>query len=118
MDKFEETNVKFEARTKLYERAVKTGEASETKLIGCGMLFVKELDTPKKLHLIVRQDPDLRRVLLNQIITEQVPISLRSKSLQILVPNSEGLTTVYFAKVKDDNLAKQLYEILGSVKKA
>lgn len=115
--KYEESGAKFQCRCKLYERVVTKGAgATAPAYKGCGVLFVKDMDTPHKLHLIMRQDPDLMRVLLNQVITENIPIKLFPKAVQFLAPSSDGVTRFYVAKVKEDKIGAELFAMLNSVK--
>lgn len=117
VDKYEETNAKYQCRCKLYERIMsKDGGPAPTNYQGCGELFVKAMDDPNKLHVIIRQDPDLRRVLLNQVITQNIPVKLFPKTLRILAPSSDGTTRFYVVKVKDDKIAGELFTILNSAK--
>jgi hypothetical protein len=119
IDKFEEPDSTYQARCKLYERLLGNPNVSSSHaLLGCGTLFVKQLDTPTKLHLIVRQDPDLRKVLLNLVINPSTPMKLLTKAIQLIVPGDDGKTSCYIAKVKDDKVATELHQLLNSVKKA
>lgn len=120
VDKFEEPDALYQARCKLYERALgnpNVSSASHT-LLGCGSLFIKPLDSPSKLHLVVRQDPDLRKILLNLVITKSTILRLMSKAIQLVVPEENGKTSCYVAKVKDDKISSEIYQKLRSVKDA
>jgi hypothetical protein len=119
VEKFEEPDAKYTARCKLYERLLGAPNVSSShSLLGCGSLFVKQLDAPNKLHLIIRQDPDLRKVLLNHVITAATPLRQLVKAIQLMVPGEDGKTTCYVIKVKDDKIASELYQLLHSVKEA
>lgn len=119
IDKFEEPDAKYQARCKLYERLIGNPNVSSSHaLLGCGSLFIKQLDTPAKLHLIIRQDPDLRKVLLNQVITASTPLKQLMKSIQLIVPGEGGKTNCYIAKVKDDKVASEVYQLLSSVRES
>jgi hypothetical protein len=117
VDKFEEPDSRYQARCKLYERLIGNPNVSSSHaMLGCGSLFVKQLETPTKLHLIVRQDPDLRKVLLNQVITASTPLRLLAKAIQLIVPGEDGKTSCYIVKVKDDKVASELHQMLTSVR--
>lgn len=117
IDRFEEQDVKHSARCKLYEKGVKTQDNDLTiNLLGVGYLYVKDMDQPNKFQVIFRQEPDLRRVLLNEIVTPIIPVKMLPKAVQIVFPGTEAnsKSRFYIAKLKDDNEAKALYDILNS----
>lgn len=116
VDKYEEPNAKYQIRCKLYERGNVAGGAAQISLLGFGVLFVKQLDSPNKLQVIVRQDPDLRRVLLNEAVTQNIPLKLLPKAVQLIVPGPNGESKFYIAKVKEEKDANQLYELLNSTR--
>lgn len=116
VEKYEEPNAKYRVRCKLYERGSVVGGSASMSLLGHGELFVKQMDAPNKLQIIVRQDPDLRRVMLNELVTANIPLKLLPKAVQMILPGAAGNSRFYIAKVKDENDAKQLYELLQTVK--
>lgn len=113
IDKYEEPNAKHSAKCKLYEKGKGVGSEVNVNLLGIGMLYVKGLDTPNKLQVIVRQEPDLRRVLLNDVISSNIPVKLLPKAVQITVPGQGGEIKYYIIKVKDESEASVLYEMLN-----
>lgn len=116
VDKYEEPDAKFQVRCKLYERGKVADGTASINLIGFGVLFVKSMDAANKLQVIFRQDPDLRKVLLNEVITPQIPVKQISKTVQMLIPGPSGETKFYFAKVREEKDATELYELLKSIK--
>lgn len=111
IDKYEEQGAKYSVKCKIYDKSSKTSSGDiSTILLGIGNCYIKSLEA-NKLQVIVRQDPDLRRVLLNQTITEKIPIKLLPKAVQIALP-VQGETKVYILKVKDERDADALYQHL------
>lgn len=116
VDKYEEPNAKYSVRCKLYSRGNVVDGTSSISLEGFGILYVKDLETPNKLQVIFRQDPDLRKVLLNQVITQNIPIKQLPKAVQMILPGQAGDTKLYIAKVKEEKDAMALYQVLTSIK--
>lgn len=117
VDKYEEPDSKYSIKCKLYEKgkSATQGEVA-VNLLGIGMLYVKALDTSNKLQVIVRQDPDLRRVLLNEVVTPSIPVKLLPKAVQMLFPGPTGETKFYIAKLKDETDAQTLHDLLNFTK--
>lgn len=117
VDKYEETDAKVGVRVKLYEKTRgDAGQASYTT-IGVGMIYVKACpEDPNKLQVIFRQDPDLRRVLFNEIVTAQMPApKLGSKTVQMVFPPKDqgGKPRFYVAKFANDDDAKKFLDGLS-----
>lgn len=115
IDRYEEPNAKHSVKCKLYEKVT---EGSSATLLGIGFLYLKALDTPDKLQVIFRQEPDLRRVLLNEAISAKIPgqVKLLPKAVQLLFPNQRGEIKTYITKVKDDNDRNALFDQLNMTK--
>lgn len=114
VDKYEEPDSSYSVKCKLYEKGNKTsGGEIPVNLLGIGTLYVKSLDNPAKLQVIVRQEPDLRRVLLNEVITPSIPVKLLPKAVQMIFPGSAGENKFYIAKVKDESDANTLHGFLN-----
>lgn len=111
IDKYEEPNAKHSVKCKLYER-VKGGDLN---LLGIGTLYVKTMEASSGLQVIVRQDPDLRRVLLNEVVIPTIPVKLLPKAVQMVFPNAAGDSKFYIAKLKDEAEAQVLFETLKQV---
>lgn len=111
VEKYEEPNAKYSIKSKLYEKCKSSDGKINVNLLGIGMLYVKSLQD-NKLQVIFRQEPDLRRVLLNDIVTTGVPVKLLPKAVQIVFPSVTGESKFYIAKVKDERDADCLFENL------
>lgn len=119
IEKYEEPNAKHSIRCKLYERIKGSGsnQADDNKLnlTGIGTLFVKSADTPDKLHLVLRQDPDMLKVIFNEYITSSIPIKLLGKAIQMIMPIPSGGSKLTIFKFKDDSDASTVFDILKSL---
>lgn len=118
LDKYEEPDYKYSTRCKLYEK-VKTADSTadvSLNLVGVGKLYVKLMDAPNKLQVILRQEPDFMRVLLNEIVTEDIPVKILPKAVQMVFPSISGETRLVIVKVRDEKEAESLYQVLNSVK--
>lgn len=110
VDKFVESGHKLELRCKLYQRVRTTRNEMETKLIGVGMLYVKPIDDGK-LQIIFRQDPDLRKVAMNEIITKSSVVSNQPKAVKMAFPDpAAGQPKMFIAKVASENESNKLYD--------
>lgn len=110
VDKYEEVGAKHSVRCKLYLKNNKGESGPAISLLGLGMLYIKSLEAPGSVQVIVRQEPDLRRVLLNEVVTSDIPVKILTKAVQFALPGSDGAgTKIYVAKVKDDADAKALH---------
>lgn len=108
-EKFVETGHKLEVRCKLYQRKKKVSGELETHLIGVGMLYAKPMDEGK-LQIIFRQDPDLRKVPLNEIITKTSVVRSLNKAVQMAFPDpAAGQPKIFIVKVATPNEADRLY---------
>lgn len=119
VDKYEEKDAKYSVKAKLYEKDKSVGGEVSLNLLGLGYLYVKNYDSPNKLQVIFRQEPDLRRVLLNEVVTPSIPIGrLPQKAVHIVFPstNVEGSSRSYVLKAKDEKDADALYNTLNSLK--
>jgi len=115
VEKYEEPDAKFQVRCKLYERGKMADGTASINLLGFGVLFVKSMDANDKLQVVFRQDPDLRKVSMNEVITPQIPVKHISKTVQMLIPGTNGETKFYFVKVKEESDAKKLFDLLKFV---
>lgn len=111
IDKYEETNVKYSTRCKLYSKT-KSETGTSASLIGLGMLYIKPLESANSVQIVVRQEPDLRRVLLNEVFTSSMPARNLTKAVQFVLPGSDGAGKIYIAKVRDEEEAKALHSQL------
>lgn len=114
IDRYQEPNAKHSVKCKLYEK----GSDGPVNLLGIGYVYLKTLDNPHKLQVIFRQEPDLRRVLLNEVISANIPgqVKLLPKAVQLMFPNQKGDIKCYITKVKDDNDANTLFDHLNMTK--
>lgn len=113
LDKFEETGYKVAIRCKLYQRVnKKTGSEPTVEVLGIGTFYVKPTESESKLQVIFRQDPDLRKVLLNEIVTPKIPIRALPKAVQLAFWNESGQTRIYIAKAGSEQDANQLRDCL------
>lgn len=109
---YEEQNVKFSVKSKLYEK-VKDPEGNvSVHLLGIGMLYVKNLSDPNKYQVVFRQDPDLRKVLINEVFTRDLPVKSLQKALQIAFLTSSGESKFYIVKLASEKDTNHLYELL------
>lgn len=116
VDKYEEKDAKYSVKIKLYGKDGPAGSEAGLNVLGVGYLYVKSYDSPNKLQVIFRQEPDLRRVLLNEIVTPSIPIKrLPQKAIQIVFPSTEG-SKIYLFKAKDEKDADDLFNTLNSLK--
>lgn len=116
IDKYEEPDVVHSVRCKLY---IKTEIDSRVRLLGIGNFYVKDLGSDKQ-QVVMRQEPDLRKVLLNEFINENIPIKKRPKAVQLVfLQNVNGIksSSVYVVKLKEDKDADALYDVLNGSKK-
>lgn len=116
IDKYEEPDANYQIRCKLYERVKNSSGTASFSHVGTGVLFVKSMDTNTKVQVIVRLEPDLRRVIMNEVITDKTPLKKLEKAVQMVVAVPNGEPKMYVAKVGDPKLANELYEQITSVK--
>lgn len=116
IDKFEEQGAKYSVKCKLYEKGKTVHGEVNVDMLGIGTLYVKAMDAPKKLQVIIRQDPDLRRVLLNEVITPNLPVKLLPKAVQLVFPRPGEENKFYIVKTRDEQEARALHDILDMTK--
>lgn len=103
----------FSVRCKLYEKAKSPEGEMTLNLLGVGQLFIKSMEDPNKRQVIFRQDPDLRRILLNEVMTPNFPVRSLPKAVQLAFPTSAGGSKFYILKLKEDTDASNLVEHLS-----
>lgn len=111
IDKYEETNVKYSTRCKLYTKT-RNEAGTSALMVGLGMLYIKPLESANSIQIVVRQEPDLRRVLLNEVFTSSMPARILTKAVQFILPGSDGAGKIYIAKVRDEEEARALHSHL------
>lgn len=112
VEKYEETGAIFSVKCKLYEKGKGPDGEITINLLGLGQMFVKAMEDQNKRQVIFRQDPDLRRVLLNEVITPNQPVKQLPKAVQMVFPLADGEIKSYIVKVKDDLAVHRLTEHL------
>lgn len=115
VDKYEEPDAKFTVKVKLYERARNSAGEFPVSLIGIGLLYVKNIE-PQKVQLVVRQEPDMRKVLLNEVVTPNIPVKLLNKAVQIAFASPSGESKLNIIKLGTENDTSSLYDILTFAK--
>jgi len=115
VDKYEEPDAKHSVKCKLYEKGKMVNSEVSVNLLGVGMLYVKTLDSPSKLQIIFRQEPELKRVLLNEVVTPNIPVKMLPKAVQVMFPDQERGSKFYIFKLKDESDAKTLHNMLNFV---
>lgn len=112
VEKYDEPDSRYSVKCKLYERGRTTNNEVSMNLLGIGQLFIKPMEDQNKRQIVFRQDPDLRRVLVNEVLTPNNPVKSLPKAVQMMFPTADGGTKFYIAKVKDEALARTLEEHL------
>lgn len=113
IEKFDEPDSKLTYRAKLYEKTKSKDENKfDIKPIGIGQVYVKEIVGENKHQMIFRQEPDYKRVLLNEIVTPNLPTSLLPKAISFVFPSPEGTGKFYIIKVRDDKERDELHSTL------
>lgn len=111
IERFHEEGAYFKVKCKLY---IKSELDTKLNLLGLGTLFLKKTDDGKK-QVIIRQEPDLRRVLMNEYITSSTPIKKKPKFIQLAFLSTidgKKRNVLYTIKLRDDNEANDLYNLI------
>lgn len=109
VEKYEEPDAKYSFRAKVYEK-FKGDDGVNVKLLGVGHLYVKCLET-KKLQIICRQEPDFRKVFMNEVITPSVPVKMLPKAVQFALSTLSGESRICIAKLATEKDSSMLYDL-------
>lgn len=86
---------------------------------GVGFAFLKEVGDDKKCQLIVRANNKLANIIINVLISSNIPIQKQGKNNVMIVccPTPDAKPSAVLIKVKTSEDADQLIELMNKLKK-
>ncbi|XKL62093.1 hypothetical protein PGB90_001926 [Kerria lacca] len=104
----------------IYEKKCKVFIKKDNNFVdhGIGFLFLKLIGDEKKCQLIVRANNKLATIMLNVLLTSNVPIQLMGKNniMIICCPTPDSKPSSVLLKVKTEEDAKDLLNVLNKYK--